>query len=141
MNYETARNDLSNFVRTIWEAAVTAAGHAGAPLAYDNLNFTPPQDGEPWGRLTVKFATGTRASLGSGSSASFRRGGALSLQVFTKIGSSTLTDDRIADNVVEALEDAGAVGVIWFRDVRKEDIGPDRSYHQSNIVVDFVFDR
>lgn len=135
---EEARNILSNFARTEWESATTAAGFSGAPLSYDNLDFDPPN--APWGRLSVKHNEMSRASLGS-ATALFRRTGMLSLQIFIPIGLGTLPADRIADPLVQAFEVPGQTDNIWFRNARVREIGPDGTYYQTNFQVEFVWDR
>ncbi len=137
--YEEARDDLSIFATSAWATAVTAIMPT-PPLFYDNLNQNPPDDGSVWGRLSIQHLDGTRASLGS-SSARFRRAGMLFMQVFVPIGDGTLTSDQIADSLVEAFEDAGAIGNIWFRNIGQREVGPDGTFHQVNVEVAFTFDR
>lgn len=139
-SYEEARNALSNFTRTQWEAAVAAAGHADAPLTYDNISFDPPEDLALWGRLTIHHLEGARASLG-GASARFRRQGMVSIQVFTPIGEGTLLADRVGDPLVEAFEIPGQIDNIWFRNARMREVGSDGTAHQVNVEVEFIFDR
>ncbi len=137
--YKAARDDLSNFATAAWNTAVAAISPT-PPLFYDNLNQNPPDDGSVWGRLSIQNFDGTRSSLGS-ANARFRRIGMLFVQVFVPIGDGTLISDQIADSLVEAFEDAGAIGNIWFRDIGQREVGPDGTFHQVNVEVAFTFDR
>ena len=137
--YEAARDDLSIFTASAWATAVTAFSPT-PPLFNDNLDQDVPEDGTVWGRLSIQHRSGTRASLG-GSSARFRREGILFVQVFVPLGDGTLSADQIADSLVAAFEDAGAIGNIWFRDITMREVGPDGTFHQVNIEVAFTFDR
>lgn len=137
--YDEARDVLSAFSTTEWEAAVAGVA-AGAPLHYTNLNADPPEVPQVWGRLHVQFRDGTRASLGS-DNPRFRRFGSLFIMIFVPIGEGTQDADRIGDALTAAFEDAGAIDNVWFRDVGYRDVGPDGTYHQVNFEAQFTFDR
>lgn len=49
--------------------------------------------------------------------------------------------DQVSNALVEAFEDAGAIGNIWFRDAGAREVGMDSEYSQVNVEVDFTFDR
>lgn len=134
-SYDEAVKELSAFARTQWGIA-----SPGSPLAYEGIDFTPPQDGSTYARLKISHNVGTRASLG-GANVLFRRGGTMYLQVFTPIGEKAAAARQIGDVLVEAMEDAGHVGNIWFRDARLREVGPDKVWFQINVLVDFQYDR
>ena len=135
--YEAARDELSLFATTAWTTAVAAITPA-PPLFYDNLNEDPPADGGVWGRLSIQHTGGTLSSLGSGR---FRRTGILFVQIFVSIGDGTLIADQIADSLVTAFENAGAIENIWFRDITMREVGTDGTFHQVNVEAQFTFDR
>lgn len=137
--YEEARDALSEFATTEWEAAV-AGVVPGAPLHYTNINADPPEEPQLWGRLHIQNRRGTRASLGSNCPRR-RRFGTLFIMIFVPIGVGTQEADQVADSLVVAFEDAGAIDNIWFRDVGYRDVGPDGTYHQVNFEAQFTFDR
>lgn len=140
--YEEARAALSAFARTSWLAALVVVSlPSTTPIAYDNLNFDPPEDGSTWARLNIQHITADRASLGSPDTCRFRREGLLSIQIFVPLGDGTLVADQIADSLVEAFEDVGAIENIWFRNIRMKEVGSDGTFHQVNVEVDFTFDR
>ncbi len=138
---EDLREELSAFARTVWAAALVAASQPStAPISYENNNFNPPADGSLWARLTIKNTDGDRVSLGK-ESGLFRREGLVTLQIFIPIGSSTFVADQLADSIVEAFEDAAAIGNIWFRNTTMREVGPDGTFHQVNVVTQYVYDR
>ncbi len=133
--YAEARDAISSLVLPAWN---TATG--SAPLLYDNLDEERP-DGATWGRLTVRFEAGERASLGSDSR--FRRFGTTFVQIFVPKNTGMEVADAIGEAMVEAFETAGQIGNVWFRDVAQRDVGPDtdRTFHQVNVEAAFTFDR
>ncbi len=137
--YEEARDELSEFATTKWTAAVASISPS-APLHYTNLNADPPEVPQLWGRLHIQNRDGTRASLG-GECSRFRRFGSLFIMIFVPIGEGSQSADQIADSLVVAFEDAGAIDNIWFRDVGMREVGPDGTYHQVNVEAQFTFDR
>ena len=137
--FDDVKAAFADFTRTAWAAALTAASlPASTPLTYDNLNFDPPQG--PWARLTVKHIRADRATLGS-VACRFRREGQTFVQVFIPIGGGTQTADILAESLVEAFENAAAIDNIWFRNVRMREVGPDGTFYQVNVELDFTFDR
>ncbi len=132
--YEEARDALSAFTTTAWN---TQTG--SAPLRYDNLDGDRPDPPSLFGRLHIRHFQGTRAALGP--KTRFRRVGRLYLQVFVPVGTGMEGLDQTSEALVEAFEDAGAVDNIWFRDIGMREVGSDGDYHQTNVEVDFTFDR
>ena len=137
--YEEARDALSEFATDQWNLAIASISPS-APLFYTNINADPPEVPQVWGRLHIQNRDGTRASLGS-DCPRFRRFGSLFIMVFTPIGDGTQDADQIADSLVNAFDDAGAIDNIWFRDVGMREVGPDGTYHQVNVEAQFTFDR
>ncbi len=132
--YEEARDELTAFIRTQWELVDPTA-----PLFYDQVGAERPSPPEFFGRVTVRFFSGTRATLGSNSR--FRRVGRVFVQIFNPNDSGMEALDRMGQALVASLEDAGAVGNIWFRDIGERDVGTDGTYYQINTEADFIFDR
>lgn len=133
--YEQARDAISTFVTTTWNAATTSA-----PLIYDNLNADRPAVPSLFGRLTIHNVGGMLAALGA---SRFRREGLFSIQVFVPLGSGTQQADQVAQALVEALEDIGpaTLGNVWLRNIGMQEVGPDGTYHQVNVEAEFTFDR
>jgi len=136
-SYDEGVQELSAFIRTEWQNA----GESLSVLTYDGLDFTPPQDGSTWARLTIQYLPGSgRASLG-GSKGLFRRMGKLTLQVFVSNEVGAVGARQLADPIVLALEDAGQVGNIWFRNIQLREVGVDDVHYQVNVEAEFQFDR
>jgi len=133
--YAELRDAIQDFVLPVWN---TATG--SAPLHYDNLDGSRAE-GTTWGRLTIRQTGGTRATLGS--NARFRRFGAIFVQIFVPRDTGMETADAIAEALVEAFENAGGVGNVWFRDVAMREIGLDKdsAFHQMNVEAPYTFDR
>ena len=108
--YAELRDAISGLVLPVWNTATSSA-----PLLFDNLDEDRP-DGSTWGRLTIRHTGGSRASLG-GATARFRRTGVVFVQIFVSKNSGMETADAIGEALVEAIEDAGQIGNVWFRDV------------------------
>lgn len=134
--FAEARDAIAAVVRAAW------IGATAAPLVYDGFDQDPPDDAI-FGRLTVRYERGERASLGP---ARFRRFGRVYVQIFvplTKRGASA-DYDPIAHAVAGVLENPGATaGNVWFRNVGLQEIGVDRlgQYFQVQVTAEFTFDR
>jgi len=133
--YAELRDVVGDFVRPVWDTATNSA-----PLFFDNLDG-PRAEGTVWGRLTIRQSGGTRASLGN--NARFRRFGTIYVQVFVPRDTGMEVADAIAEALVEAFENAGQVGNVWFRDVAAREIGLDKdsAFHQTNVEAPYTFDR
>lgn len=137
--YDEAVAELSAYIRTRW----TAAGGALANLTYEDQDFDPPANKSSWARLVIKHFDGTK-SLGSGSSAVYRRHGQLALQIFTAIGEEgpgAVGARQLGGPIVQDMESVGAVGNIWFRHSVMREIGVDGVWYQIHVQTDFTYDR
>lgn len=129
-----ARDAIYGLLTPAWNAA-----SASAPLFYDNKDGQAPAVPTTWGRLSIRWAGGSRAALGP--NGTWRRTGFVFAQIFVPHGSKTASADAIGEALTQALESPGAVGNIWFRDAGPQDIGSDGAYHQVNVTAQFQFDR
>lgn len=133
--YSELRDAIQDLVLPVWNTATSSA-----PLHYDNLDG-PRAEGTTWGRLTIRQSGATRASLGN--NARFRRFGTAYVQIFVPRDTGMEVADAIAEAIVEAFEDAGQVGNVWFRDVAMREIGLDKdsAFQQLNVEAPYTFDR
>lgn len=134
-NSTELRDDVNGFLTTQWGLATPA----GTPLFYDGQESNRPDVPGLFGRLHIRHFQGSRANLGP--SGRFRRPGRIYLQVFTPVGTGMKSLDQVSSALVEALEDAGAIGNIWFRDIGAREVGNDGTYEQVNVECDFTYDR
>jgi hypothetical protein len=65
------------------------------------------------------------------------------LQVFVPENTGMEVTDAIANAVTNAINDAGAVGNLWFWDVAPKEVGPDvdGAFFQTNVEASFTWDR
>ena len=133
--FQEARDAIHALIVPAWN---TATG--SAPLAYDNKRFTSRPD-SIWGRVTLRFQNGTRASLG-GAAARFRYFGTVYVQIFVPLDSGMTEVTSAAQAVADAINQAGHVdGNVWFRDVQMKEVGSDEAYFQINVEAGFTFDQ
>ena len=133
--YSELRDAIQDLVLPVWNTATSSA-----PLEYDNLDGDRAE-GTTWGRLTIRQSGSTRATLGT--KARFRRFGIAYIQIFVPRDTGMEVADAIAEALVEAIENAGEVGNVWFRDVAMREIGLDKdsAFHQMNVEAPYTFDR
>ncbi len=132
MNESQARDVIYKQFATDW-GSTTA-------IAYQNINYTPPNDGSPWVRLNVIHITSTQASLGGVGDRRFRRRGVVVVQVFTKDGDATYNNDTYADKARGIFEGKKLSGVT-FQNVGVETIGSDGfGWYQQNVRAEFWYD-
>jgi hypothetical protein len=64
-------------------------------------------------------------------------------QIFVPKDSGMDVADTIGEALVTAIEDAGAIGNLWFRDVSQSEVGPDidEAFFQVNVEASFTWDR
>jgi len=137
--YDEAVQELSAYARAQW----AAAGGIAANLTYEDHDFDPPASKTSWARLVIKHFSGGK-SLGSGTSAVYRRRGQLTLQIFTAIGEEgpgAVGARQLGGPIVQNMESVGAVGNIWFRNSVMKEIGVDGVWYQVHVQTDFTYDR
>ncbi len=135
--YAEARDLINGLIVPAWNTA-----SSNAPIFFDNLPGNPPDPPVIWARLHLRFITGSRVTLGD-TNARFRRTGTLFLQIFTPFNDGIESSDSFGEAVVNAIDGAGQVGDVWFRDsaVINVGTGSDGVYYQVNVEADFTFDR
>ena len=133
--YSELRDAIQDLVLPVWNTVTS-----NAPISFDNLDDSRAEV-TVWGRLTIRQSGATRASLGN--SSRFRRFGTAYIQIFVPRDTGMETADAIAQALVEAFENAGQVGNVWFRDVAMREIGldTDSAFHQTNVEAPYTFDR
>lgn len=74
MSYATEGTAIRSRFNTAWGATT--------PIAWPNVNFTPPS-GEPWVRFSVKTSDADEIGMNSGGTRRYRHEGMVAIQVFT----------------------------------------------------------
>jgi len=127
--------------RNAMQAKFLADWGSTTPIALDNQPFDPPDDDSSWVRFTVIFNGGEQAALGGeDGNRLFRRFGLIVIQVFTRIGVATNTNDDLSYQALKIFEGVEVAG-IWFRNGRVTSIPAAREkWYQQNVVLEFEFD-
>ena len=134
--------DASSFasIRVIWDDA------AGEPDLGDPSNTPPPPDapaGVPWLRAGIRHADGRNASLGSiNGKKRHEMSGLVFVQVFTPAGDGLKKSYDIVQVVLDAFRSGGATASgVQFQRARFREIGKSGAWHQTNCLVDFLYDQ
>lgn len=136
------RKEAVDEICAVFKTAWDTTGH-GSRVKYDNVGNTsvPPSGQDPWARVAIRHATSAQASLsGTVGSRRFRRTGVLTVQVFEPAGQGLSGTTDLPKIVQDAFEGVSTPGGVWFRDVAINEIGPDKSYFQTNVVAFFEYD-
>jgi hypothetical protein len=89
----------------------------------------------------VQHANSAQATLADESSKKvFTRNGVLTVQIFTVYGIGLTKSDALVKIVQDAFEGKATLNGIWFRNVRASEIGQDGEWHQTNVLVEFIYD-
>ena len=134
-----ARDEILTHFKTAWDA-----GTPPIPLLlYDDTRTDLPDDA-PYARITIQHTATTQVTVGGKSSGGqrFRRVGLITVQIFTISVDGLTNSDPLVDLVIDAFEgeDTGS-DRIEFRNTRANEIGQDGPWHQTNVLVDFEYDR
>jgi hypothetical protein len=140
----TAYDEMLSLFRTAWEANAGAFNGSVVPeVRYDGVGDPgPPASADPWARIQIRHLTGTQATIGGdGTQRRFERAGIITVQVFWPLSQAALGNVRsLADVARAAFEGKATTSHIWFRNVRVQEIGPDGSWYQVNVLADFEYD-
>ncbi len=128
----------------------TTAWNAGTPpipvLLYDDKHRDLPDDA-PYARITIKHNVFPQVTIGAtvaegGNGVRFRRFGIVTVQVFEISGGGLTSSDILVDLVLDAFEgEKTGPDRIEFRNARANEIGQDGPWFQTNVIVEFVYDR
>lgn len=101
-------------VMTAFGAHWTAAGESLADVAWNNLDFDPANR-DAYVVFGLAHASGSQASLGTGTDIQIRRAVVLAVQIFVRINTGQAEADRLAEIVLDFVESTKIAG-IRFRD-------------------------
>lgn len=144
LTFTQARDEILTVFKTAWDAGIETTGKVVIyPDAKNQVPKTNDADSNPnlWARVSVVHDTGRQATLGGIGNRLFQREGSVTVQVFTPIGTGLSIADKVYKIVVDAFEGkTSASGNVWFRNVRVNEIGPEGTWFQANIIADFEYD-
>ncbi len=126
---------VSDFLTT-WNAA-----HSGVPIALQNQNFDPPQDGGDYGIFKVIFNIGRQASHGSIGNRLYLNQGFLILELYIQRGDATDNLNSYCKTALNFFRDITTAGIM-IRNPGTETIGAldSEAYFQTNVQAEFEFD-
>jgi len=142
--FAQARDEIHTLFKTAWDAG---ADTAGKKVLYVDVKTEVPKTNDSnlnpdlWAKIFITHVEGSQATLGGIGGRLFSREGLVTVQVFTAIGTGLSIGDRVYKVVVDAFEGkVSSSGNVWFRNVRINEIGPEGSWFQTNILADFTYD-
>lgn len=131
MTYEANRKSIQGFFSSNF------SGVAANKIAWDNVDFTIPDDESAWVRCSVQHNGSNFVSFGPNRRT--RRLGIVFIQIFVPENSETLIASQLTDNVVDVFE-TNSLGGVVFESPDVREAGVTRGWYQVNISVPFYFD-
>lgn len=132
--FQVAKDEILGVFKTAWDTT----GHIAL---YENVAGAVPPTVAPWARVSLRHLSGRQASLAGGSGKRrYDRDGLITVQIFVPSGEGLLEAYNLAKIVADAFEGAATASQVWFRDVRINEVGPDGSWFQVNVVAGFTYD-
>ena len=119
---------------------------ANAPTAIrywpDSEKNGPPSQDVEWVRVSIRYRDQYQASLSNQNGRRrWRRDGVLNLQIFIPQAAGGRARARLVACAMRDLFQATQTpGGVWFRNVKADDIGPDKSWHNWNVTIPFTYD-
>jgi len=123
-------------IRTAFGAHWTAAGEDLAIVAWDNIQFKT-DNLDAYVLFGVAHASGSQASLGTGTDIQIRREVVLAAQIFVRHNTGQAEADRLAEIILDFVESAKITG-IRFRDMGVTEAG--RSNEWFEVVVNAILE-
>lgn len=129
---------LNEAREAIFQQFVDAWGSQTA-LTLQNENFETDGLSE-WARLVVLNTASQQDTLGVPGSRQFERLGTATVSIFVKGGTGTQRLDELATIAQGAFEGFTlTISSVTFLDVTVNEIGPDESWYQYNVVANFRY--
>lgn len=132
--------DAEDEIYTVFKAAWDTTGYANN-VAYPNRAFKQRKGTkQPWVQVAATFVTGGQASFETGGVKLFDRSGLFTARVHApanKDGSTVAL--QLATIISDAFEAVSANNVVWYSNVRVNNIGIDGSYYVVNVIADFFY--
>jgi len=137
-----ARDAIASLIRTAWIAPGSATENV--LLLWDNVVAPKPAEDEfgkalPWGRVTVRHATGEQETLAPIGSRRYLSGGIVTVQVFTPFGDGHGLGDQIVAVIKAAFRAAPVTHAVWFNNASITEIGVDGPWFNTNLDATFRY--
>lgn len=132
--FQVAKDEILGLFKTAWDTT-------GYEAIYENVGDDPPGSADPWARATLRHFAGGQASLANDNGRRrWEREGNIVIQIFVPAGDGLSEAYDLAKIVADAYEGAATASQVWFRNVRIQEVGPDKSWFQVNVIADFTYD-
>lgn len=129
MSYQATHNAI----RTRFAAQWTTT-----PIAYPNVEFTPPAGDTGWVRLTIEDADAFQVSMGAPTNF-YRHPGLIIVSVFVPLNRGDKQALEYADSIAAIFRSWQTTGIRACAPTVKR-IGPDDKWYHVNVVVPFERD-
>jgi hypothetical protein len=128
MSFATARRDIENRMNDNW---------ATTPIAWDNVHFNPPENGDPWVAFHIYEDATNRITIGN--PGVHRISGTIVINIMVKENSGTAEARGYADTIGAIFRDAVFSG-ITCREVTLTPAGVNNGWYQLNLTIPFQWD-
>ena len=136
-----ARDAIQTHFKTEWEAA---SWPVAVPfVAWQDVDAPTPKDNENWVRIKWMHKVGFQATINSPGNRRFRARGTLTVEVRSPTGDG-LTNSDLMVNTVQAIfegQNVGGPDGVLFREITPVERGHDGPWFQTDVVVNFEYDR
>lgn len=127
MSLATARRDIEKRLADNW---------ATTPIAFDNVNFTPPEDAA-WIRLVIQDGDAFRVCVGN--PGHHRQTGVIMLRIYVPLNGGTNTARQYADTLAALFRDVQFNG-ITCREASPINLGEVEGWYAYSINIPYFYD-
>lgn len=143
-NFEDASDAMKFLFWDYWRALTPALnGGVVVSVRWQGVTYDgPPPVTKPYATHTIRHAKSQQITFGPPGQRRFLRPGVIAVQVFTPLANSQGLSlaEKLAIIARDAYEGKATTGGIWFRNARINEVGPDGTWYQQNMVVEFEYD-
>ncbi len=140
-NIGAARDAIQDHFLTTWTAQY--APNPAPFIAWQDANMPTPKDNEDWVRIKWMHKVGFQATINTAGNRRFRARGTLTVEVRSPTGDGLTNSDIMVNNVQAIFEgqNVGGPDGVLFREVTPIERGHDGPWFQTDVVVNFEYDR
>jgi hypothetical protein len=142
--FDSARDEILGLFNVYWTANTPALnGGTAVPIRWEGQDAgDPPPAGSPWARIVVRHTDSRQSTLAPVGQGRATRYGLVTVQVFAPLsnGDGLSLAENLAIIARAAYERRSTASGIWFRNPTIREVGPDGSWYQTNLVVQFEYD-
>lgn len=134
LTYKQAIDDISALFKTVWDTT-------GHEVFWESVREQREGDETSWASFVIRHGAGNQTSLGGQGGRTFERTGLIMIAIYVHTGKGLSESYTLAKLAADAYEGKASPNGVWFRNVRINEIGKERSatFHQINVLVDFEY--